>query len=72
MNESSIGKQLLIIPREAAHALSISPRTLWQLTNEGTIPCVRIGRSVRYDLRDLQAWIDRLKEPAILGVPRSP
>jgi excisionase family DNA binding protein len=71
MNEISLGKQLLIIPREAAKALAISERTLWQLTKDGVIPCVRIGRSVRYDLRDLQAWIDRHKRPALAGASDS-
>ena len=51
----------LVESLEAAAILSISPRTLWTLTNEGDLPCVRIGRSVRYDLRDLDAWIERHK-----------
>lgn len=50
--------RLLITPKTAAQALAISPRKLWSLTNAGTIPCVRLGRSVRYSLTDLQTWID--------------
>ena len=53
--------QLLMRPDEAAKALAISPRTLWALANRGEIPCVRIGRSVRYDPRDLQDWIEQRK-----------
>jgi excisionase family DNA binding protein len=71
MNETSLNEQLLIIPREAAKALAISERTLWQLTKDGAIPCVRIGRSVRYDLRDLRGWIDRHKGPALDGASDS-
>ncbi len=52
----------LLRSTEAAAYLSISPRTLWTLTKRGDIPCVRIGRSVRYDRRDLEAWIQRAKE----------
>lgn len=53
--------RLLITSREAAACMSISERTLWTLTNQGDLPCVRIGRSVRYDPRDLEAWIERHK-----------
>ena len=52
---------LLLKPREAAMALAVSPRKLWELTNTGELPCVRIGRAVRYDVRDLIAWIDKQK-----------
>jgi len=52
--------QLLKAP-DAARALAISPRKLWELTAGGDIPVVRIGRSVRYDPSDLRAWIDDRK-----------
>ena len=51
----------LLTPREAAAALSISERTLWGLTKGGAVRCVRIGRAVRYDPRDLQDYIDRMR-----------
>ena len=51
--------KLLLTEREAAQALSISPRKLWELRATGEIPCVRLGRAVRYDPRDLSAWITR-------------
>lgn len=57
MNKNSPVPRLLLSAREAAEALSISPRKLWSLTNTGEIPCVRFGRSVRYDPRDLVEWI---------------
>lgn len=49
---------LLVDAREAARMLSISTRTLWSLTDCGEIPCVRIGRSVRYSVEALRGWID--------------
>jgi len=54
--------QLLLTAREAAEALAISPRKLWSMTNAGEIPCVRIGRSVRYDVADLREFIDAQKK----------
>lgn len=52
---------LLLTAPQAAKALAISERKLWELTNRRLIPCVRIGRAVRYSLADLQAWIARQK-----------
>jgi hypothetical protein len=55
--------QLLLTARAAAAALSVSERTLWALTHpRGPLPAVRLGRAVRYDVRDLAAFIDRAKE----------
>jgi excisionase family DNA binding protein len=39
---------LLLTSKQAAAFLSISPRKLWSLTASGEIPCVRMGRCVRY------------------------
>ena len=55
-------RALLLTVAEAAKALAISPRTLWTLTKRGDIQSVKIGRAVRYDPRDLHAWIDARKE----------
>ncbi|MBI1314105.1 helix-turn-helix domain-containing protein [bacterium] len=49
--------QPLLTTQEAADVLRISLRTLWTLTQEGEIPSVRVGRSVRYDQTDLADWI---------------
>ena len=59
--------RLLLKSREAADALGISDRTLWELTARGEIPVLRIpgrgkeARSLRYDVDDLRDWIDRQK-----------
>ncbi len=55
---------LLLDAREAASSLAISQRKLWELTNCRSIPCVRIGRLVRYKPEDLAAWIDSQRQPA--------
>ena len=39
---------LLISAVQAAKELGISPRSLWTLTQAGTIPHVRLGRRVMY------------------------
>ena len=58
---NSEAPKLLLTAREAAESLAISERTLWDLTRRGEIPRLKIGASVRYDLRDLQAFIDKRK-----------
>lgn len=51
--------RLLLSPRDAARALSICPKTLWSWTApRGPIPAINIGRSVRYAVSDLQAFIE--------------
>lgn len=47
----------LLTARQAAECLAVSAKTLWILTSKGEIPCVRMGRSVRYDAADLRAFI---------------
>jgi excisionase family DNA binding protein len=55
--ESCTSSQLLLTPKRAATALSISERKLWSLTASGEIPHVRIGRCVRYPVEELRNWI---------------
>ena len=59
---------LALRPRDAAVALGISLRLLWQLTHDGIIPCVRVGsgkrRTVLYPMADLQTWLSRQADSA--------
>lgn len=54
--------RLLIDAAEAAAALRINKYTLYKLARESRIPCVRIGRSVRFQPEELKDWVRRLKE----------
>ena len=60
-----MSEKLLLKPKETAAMLSLSERKLWSLTNGRQIPCVRIGKAVRYDVNDLRAWIEQQKVPAL-------
>ncbi len=55
----------LYTSKQAAKYLAISPRLLWELTNRSEIRSVRFGsgrrQSVRYDVGDLDAWIESRK-----------
>ena len=61
MIPASFPSPLALRPREAAKALGISPRLLWQLTKDEVIPCARVGsgkrKTVLYPVADLQAWL---------------
>jgi excisionase family DNA binding protein len=56
----SIRRRLLSLP-EAAEYLGLSPWTVRELAGKGRLPCVRITRKLLFDLRDLDALIDREK-----------
>jgi excisionase family DNA binding protein len=51
---------LLLTPRHAALLLAVSERTLWGLADRGDLPRVLIGRAVRYRLRDLEEYCERM------------
>jgi excisionase family DNA binding protein len=51
---------LLLTAKQAAECLALSPRKLWSLTAGGDVPCVRIGRALRYSREDFREWIDQL------------
>lgn len=50
----------LLTSRQTAELLAISERTLWTLTRDGTIPAVRLGRSVRYRSIDIETALRSL------------
>ena len=60
-NESA-KPSLALRPRDAAKALGISPRLLWQLTHDGHIPFVKLNRTVLYPTAELEAWLRRQAE----------
>ena len=51
----------LVKCREASAYLGICERKLWELEKDGRIPSVRIDRSVRFDIDDLDAFIRQCK-----------
>ena len=53
------GKALALRPKQAAKLLGIGERLLWEQTNMGNIPHVRIGRAVLYPTDDLRRWLTK-------------
>ncbi len=54
----------LLTEKQAEKLLQVSRTTLWRLRAEGGIPHVNVGGQVRYERKDLQAWIARQKADA--------
>jgi excisionase family DNA binding protein len=52
---------VLMTPTEACKYLSISRVSLWKLTKEGTLPCIRLSRRIK---RFHRADILALSQPA--------
>ncbi|MHC5109686.1 MAG: helix-turn-helix domain-containing protein [Planctomycetota bacterium] len=50
-------QHLALRPKDAACALGIGERLLWQKANRGEIPHVRIGRAVLYPVHLLEDWL---------------
>jgi excisionase family DNA binding protein len=61
---------LLLNARDAAEALAVSERTLFTLTKAQKVPCVRLGRSVRYSVKDLEDWIAGQTQGRLDQTPR--
>lgn len=50
-----------ITVEELSDLLQLSPRTIYQYTSNQTLPYVKIGSSVRFDVDDIKAWIEGKK-----------
>ena len=55
-------KTLLYRAAEVAQMTGLSRQGIYQLAAEGRIPCVRIGRAVRFPADALDTWIQKLTE----------
>ena len=55
-------KQRLLTVQEAARYLAVSVSTVYGWVWQRRIPFVKIGRAVRFDPRDLEAFIEASKQ----------
>lgn len=51
---------------EAAEALGVSDRTLWDWTKQGLVPNVRINQTIMYPVADLAAWLSEQSTQQLL------
>ncbi len=50
---------LALRPREAAAAIGVCERTLWQWTKTGDVPHVRRGNTILYPVDLLRQWLEQ-------------
>ncbi len=52
----------LLTPQEVAHILGFTTNTLKQWRSDGRgMPFIRVGKSIRYELKDVAEWIEKHK-----------
>lgn len=52
----------LLTAADVARLLAIPTSSVYEYVRTERIPCVRIGRHVRFQLSDLEAWLQQQKE----------
>ncbi len=74
MGSNGVTFKRLFTVREAAVYLGMSPKTLYNQASARQLSVVKMGRSLRFDVRDLDALIDAHKcsSSLDLGVGRRP
>lgn len=55
--------QKLLTVREVAELLGKSREWVYRRSDDGTLPCIRVGRSVRFKPTDLDAWLESHRQP---------
>ena len=63
------GRRLLDV-NEAAAYLGVQPKTIRNWVSAARIPSVKLGRCLRFDVRDLDRLIDQGRRPTPGGIPR--
>ena len=53
--------KLLLTTRQAAEALQVCEKTVFNLTRSGQLRAVKIGSAVRYAVADIEAFIQSAK-----------
>jgi excisionase family DNA binding protein len=48
---------------EVAELLGVSHEYVWQLSREGRIPTVSLGRTRRYRPESILAWLEQIESP---------
>lgn len=58
------GTRLAVTYREAGDSLGVCERVVWQLVKDGRLKAVRIGRSVRIPVNELERFVSETADTA--------
>lgn len=61
--ELSNSENSLWTAHEVAELLGVSHEYVWQLSREGRIPTVSLGRTRRYRRESILAWLEQIESP---------
>ena len=53
----------LLDAAEVADRLGVPVSWVGESARSGAIPCVRLGRYIRFDLADVEAWVASCRQP---------
>lgn len=59
---SNTNQKRLLTVKEAAHYLAMTSPALYQLVHRKKIPVVRLGKALRFDIQELDTWIEKHKD----------
>lgn len=62
-DEGGDGSVRLWTAEKVAELLEVSPEYVWQLSREGRIPTVSLGRARRYRRESILAWLEEIESP---------
>ena len=55
---------------EVSKLLNVPTRWVREASRDGRLPCVRLGRYIRYDRRDVSSWVEDQKSGGRLARAR--
>lgn len=51
----------LLTPQETAEYLAVAPKTIYKWAFYRKIPCIKLGKALRFDKADIDLWLDKQK-----------
>ncbi|MBI2071196.1 MAG: helix-turn-helix domain-containing protein [Elusimicrobia bacterium] len=63
MDSAVLNEKRLLSPEKLAEYLDVSRKTIYRWAVCGIIPCVRLGKSLRFDKAEIDQWIEGKKDP---------
>lgn len=60
-------ERVLVNQQQAAELLGVCGKTVYELRRRGELPCVRVGRAIRYRVDTLTSWAAQAEQTECMG-----